>query len=157
MAKAVARGLPVQLSHYMVSQVSFSNSGGSRSEVRRRTYQGNLRMEGRSDRRTECDEGPRASDGDRSAESLDIRVDGCFEGQDCHWTVQNLQEPQAETVLGKSFLEPRLLRNDPRARRGEDPAVRAIPGRQGAARGERARGSWPLLEATQVHRLWRWI
>ena len=63
----------------------------------------------------------------------------------------------AEAVLGKSFLERRLLRNDPRAGRGEGQALRSLPGRQGAAQGERARRSWPLLEATQVHRLWRWI
>ena len=157
MAKAVARGLPVQLPHCVVPQVSISNPGRSRSEVRRRTYQGSLRMEGRSDRRTECDERSRASGGNRSAESLAIRVDGSSEGQDSHRIVQNLQEPEAETILGESFLEPRLLRNDYRSGRGEDTTVRATSGRQGAARGKRARRTRPLLEATQVHRLWRWI
>ena len=72
---------------------------------------------------------------------------GFLKGKTAIGIVQNLQEPEAETILGKSFLEPRLLRNDHRAGRGEDTALRAIPGRQGAARRERARRTRPLLEA----------
>ena len=47
--------------------------------------------------------------------SIDIRADGVSEGQDSHRDLQTLHAPEAETILGKSFLEPRLLRNDDRA------------------------------------------
>src|SRR5208337_4469775 len=77
----------------------------------------------------------------------DIRSDGDSQGQDSNRNIQTLPELEAETVLGKSFLEPRLLRIDDRAGRGEDTTLRAIPGRQRAARRERARRSRPLLEA----------
>src|SRR5271157_4425244 len=147
MEKAVARGLPVQLPHSMVSQVPIANPGRRCGKVCRRTNKGYLRVEAQRDRGTGGDERPRASGGERSAKSIDFRIDGVLERQDSHRSLPTLQAPEAETILGKSFLEPRLLRDEDRAGRGEDTTLRAIPGRQRAARRERARRSRPLLEA----------
>ena len=47
--------------------------------------------------------------------SIDIRADGDSERQDGNRDIQKLQELKAEAILGKSFLEPRLLRIDDRA------------------------------------------
>ena len=67
MEKAVARGLPVQLSHSVDTQVSISDTARSFGEVRRRTYEGYLRVEALRDRGTGSDGRPRASGGQRSS------------------------------------------------------------------------------------------
>ena len=72
-------------------------------------------MEGLCDRGTECDERPRASGGKCSSKGIDIRADGGSEGQDSNRNIQKLQELKAEAILGKSFLEPRLLRFNDRS------------------------------------------
>ena len=136
MEKAVARGLPVQLSHSVDSQVSISNTARSFSEVRRRTYEGYLRVEGLRDRGTGGNGRSRASGGQRSSEGLDIRSDGDSQGQDSNRNIQTLPEPEAEAILGKPLLEPRLLRDDDRVGRRENTTLRAISGRSRAARRE---------------------
>ena len=49
----------------------------------------------------------------RSAKSIDIGTDGIFERQYSNRSVQTYKN-LAETILRKSFLEARLLRNDDR-------------------------------------------
>ena len=114
MEKAIARGLPVQLSHSMVPKVQVSDTRRSCSEVRGRTRQSYRGVEGLQHRGTEGDEGSRASCGNSPAEGIDIGADGVFERQDGNRDIQTIHAPEAEAILGESFLEPRLLRNDDR-------------------------------------------
>ena len=52
----------------------------------------------------------RTHGGEYAAESVDFRSDGDTEREDGDKAVQELSCDEEETVLGKSFLEPRVLR-----------------------------------------------
>ena len=53
--------------------------------------------------------GSRTHSGEYTAESIDLRSDGDTEREDGDKAVQELSRAEEETLLGKPFLEPRIL------------------------------------------------
>ena len=95
----------------------------------------------------ECAGGSRSHNSEHAAEAVDFGTDGDIEGQNGNQIVQEFSSAEKETVLGKSFLEPRILCQYIRSGREQDKALCEISGREGAARGGRTPGIRPLLEA----------
>ena len=84
---------------------------------------------------------------DNTTEAGCSRIDGNNERENGDSRFPASEKPSNKTVLGKSFLEPRLLCHDGRDRRRKDTEVRKVSGRRRAAQRRPRTTRRPLLEA----------
>ena len=82
-----------------------------------------MRMEKSRNNGTERQEGSHSRGCDNTAQDICVRVDGNAERKDSDTAVQRSAESEEKAILGKSFLEQRLLRNHTWYGRGENPAI----------------------------------
>ena len=93
--EAVSCGVPVWVSHRVVSEVSISDTERGGREVCGEEHTDAVRVAGGRDTGAEREGGTRASGGERAAEGVDIEVDGGVEREDSDKAVWEVQSAKA--------------------------------------------------------------
>ncbi len=110
MEKVGTSGISMYVSYCVVPKISVQDSERGSREVCGGNNKAIMRMEESGCERNECTRGSCTYSGEYTSESIDIRVDGDFEGEDSDQIVQGLSRAEDEAILGESFLEQSILR-----------------------------------------------
>ena len=105
MEEAIPCCVSVRLSHSMVPEIQVSDTKGEYSQVRRREYPSNMRMEESGCDGVERPGGSRTSGGECPPEGIDIGVTGDLEGENSDQITEELSRNEEKALLGQSFLE----------------------------------------------------